>query len=65
MTCHDGIVSNLGKPPERYTFMEITDCHRKVRIHKDVNFTMHEFIDKLELMKTEIDNFIKHLKHDI
>lgn len=61
-TFHDGIVSNQGKPAERYTFMEITDCHRKVRIHYDHNLDMQAYIDKLSLLRDEIDNFINHLK---
>jgi|LakMenEpi03Aug12_release.lakeMendotaPanAssembly.Ray.scaffolds.fasta_scaffold879730_2 hypothetical protein len=59
---HDGVVSNQGRPAERYTFMEVASCHAKVRIHTDLNFTLNEYIDKLKLMRDEIDKFIEHLE---
>ena len=61
---HDGVVSNQGKPPARYTFMELASCHNKARIHTDDNSTMKEYIDKLKLLREEIDNFINHLEEN-
>lgn len=43
-------------------FLEIADCHYKIRLHKTVFETKQQFIDKLERLQTEIDLFIKHLK---
>jgi hypothetical protein len=60
--CHDGVVSNRGKPAERYTFLEIASCHTKARIHTDDNLTLDEYIIKLELLNFEIQQFINHLK---
>lgn len=62
--CHDGIVSNRGKPPARYTFLELSDCHGKSRIHYDDNLDMDAFIQKLTLLRSEIDNFISHLEQN-
>lgn len=62
--CHDGVVSNRGKPAERYTFLELADCHGKSRIHYDANLDMPAFIDKLKLLRSEIDAFIIHLEHE-
>ena len=64
MVFHDNVVSNQGRPAERYTFIEIASCHAKVRIHTDLNQTEKEFIEKLEMMRDEIDNFITHLKKE-
>lgn len=64
VTCFDGVVSNRGKPPERYTFLELSDCHGKSRIHYDNNLDMIAFIDKLKLLKNEIELFIAHLEHE-
>ncbi len=63
VVCHDGVVSNRGKPAERYTFIEIADCHGKVRIHTDLNLTMDEYIDKLKLLINELEDFVSHLEH--
>lgn len=63
VACFDGIVSNRGKPPERYTFLELSDCHGKSRIHYDNNLDMLAFIQKLRLLQAEIDNFIEHLEN--
>jgi hypothetical protein len=62
--CHDGVVSNRGKPAERYTFLEIASCHTKARIHTDDNLTLTDYIDKLKLLRSEIDAFITHLEHE-
>lgn len=59
---HDGVVSNRGQPRERYTFIEVSDCHGKVRIHYDNNLYMSDYIDKLQLIRDELDLFIEHLK---
>ena len=62
IVCHDGIVTNRGKPPARYTFLELSDCHGKSRIHYDDNLDMEAYIDKLKLIQSEIQNFIDHLE---
>ena len=62
IVCHDGIVTNRGKPPARYTFLELSDCHGKSRIHYDDNLDMDAYIDKLKLIQSEIQNFINHLE---
>lgn len=62
LVCHDGVVTNRGKPPARYTFLEISDCHGKVRIHYDDNLDMKSYIEKLKLIQSEIDSFIEHLE---
>jgi hypothetical protein len=64
VVCFDGIVSNRGKPHERYTFLELSDCHGKSRIHYDNNLDMAAFIQKLRLLQSEIDNFIEHLENN-
>ena len=61
---HDGIVINRGKPPARYTFIEISDCHGKTRIHYDDNLDMEAYIEKLTLIRNELDDFIEHLKNN-
>jgi len=62
IVCHDGIVTNRGKPPARYTFLELSDCHGKSRIHYDDNLDMEAYIDKLKLIQSEIQKFIEHLE---
>lgn len=58
----DGVVSNQRKPAERYTFIEVSDCHGKSRIHYDHNLDMNAYIEKLKTIRNEIDNFISHLE---
>lgn len=59
----DGVdVINHGKKLDRYSFVEISSCHGKVRIHKDDNLTMEDYIQKLKLLETEICEYRKHLE---
>ena len=47
---------------EKTTFLEISDCHCKVKIHRSGCDTMEEFITKMEKLRSAIDEFIIHLK---
>ena len=62
IVCHDGVVSNLGKPPTRYTFVEISSCHTKARIHYDENLDMASYITKLKIIQHELQQFIDYLE---
>ena len=46
---------------ERTTFLEISDCRNKVRIIKNTE-SRSDFIEKIKLLKSEIELFIKHLE---
>jgi hypothetical protein len=59
----DGKVTDLDTKKE-YTqrFLEIADCRNKVRLHQTSDDTKLEFIDKMKLLKKELDSFIKYLE---
>ena len=64
LVCFDGTeVINQGKELERYTFVEVSDCHGKVRLHKDNNLLMRDFILKLRFMAHELNQFANHLEN--
>ena len=46
----------------RSIFLSISDCSVSVRIHKDDNDTIDDFIDKIKLLKDEIELFINYLE---
>ena len=54
--------SEFAEGLDRDSFIEIADCHGKVRLHKSSDDSVTEFIQKLSVMCNEIDCFIKHLK---
>ena len=43
-------------------FLSISDCNVSARLHKTDEDTMQDFIDKMKILKNEIDLFIKHLE---
>lgn len=45
----------------RNTFLSISDCAVSARLHKTEDDTIDDFIDKMKLLRNEIDEFIKHL----
>jgi len=57
----DGYV-DYGKETFRDTFIRISDCSKSIKLHKNDNETMEDFIKRLELLKNEISSFIKYLK---
>ena len=59
----DGTVTDLDTGRE-YTqrFLEISDCRNKVRLHKTSDDSDGDFLRKMKLLKSEIEQFIKHLE---
>lgn len=61
VVCFDG-QTEFSEGVDRDSFIEISDCHGKVRLHKASDDNVAEFIQKLSVMRNEIDCFINHLK---
>ena len=61
VVCYDGMV-DYSNGPDRCTFLEIADCHNKVRLHKAHTDTIEDFRNKIELLYKEIGAFLEHLE---
>ncbi|BCS55200.1 hypothetical protein GSbR_26010 [Geobacter sp. SVR] len=48
---------------EKITFLEISDCHNKVRLHRSDFDDMAEFIVKMEKLRDAITEFVSHLRN--
>ncbi len=60
MVCYDGDVEySEGEFP--CVFIEISDCHQKIRLHMAHTDTMVDFINKIEKMQNALKNFRNHL----
>ncbi len=59
----DGKVTDLDTKNE-YTqrFLEIADCRNKVRMHKTSDDSDGDFLNKMKLLKSEIELFIDYLE---
>jgi len=58
----DGKVTDSKKEYEQ-RFLEIADCRNKVRLHKTSDDTNEDFLTKMKLIKSEIEQFINHLEN--
>lgn len=47
---------------EVITFLEIADCHNKVRLHNSNTETIAVFVRKLKLLRTVLNQFINYLE---
>lgn len=61
LVCFDG-ETEFSEGIDRDSFIEISDCSKKIRLHKSSDEDITDFIDKLTIMRFEIDCFINHLK---
>ena len=43
-------------------FLSISDCNVSVRLHKSDEDSVQDFIDKMKILRNEIDLFINHLE---
>lgn len=46
---------------ERTTFLAISDCHHAIKLIKNTE-NIEDFIEKMKLLKIEIELFINHLE---
>lgn len=61
MIAFDGDVNYSGEI-SRSTFLKISDCHNIIKLHVAEYDSIDDFIDKIKLLRNEIDLFINHLE---
>lgn len=44
-------------------FLSVSDCNVSARLHKTDEDTLEDFIDKMKLLRSEIDLFINYLEN--
>lgn len=64
IVCYDGMV-DYSDGPDRCTFLELSDCHQKARLHKTHTDTPKEFLDKVKAIRKELNVFISHLEQNL
>ncbi|MDH6308087.1 hypothetical protein M2451_002606 [Dysgonomonas sp. PFB1-18] len=57
----DGEV-DWGDGKTRSIFLSVSDCNVSARLHKSHDDTVEDFIDKMKLLRDEINLFINHLE---
>lgn len=64
VVCYDGYIEYAeGESP--CTFIEIADCHQKVRLHRCHTDSLKEFIEKIDKLSIEINKFKCHLENKL
>ena len=63
IVCYDG-KKQYDDGEYHHTFLEISDCHVKARLHKTDFDTKKDFILKLKMILMDINLFINHLESD-
>ena len=58
----DGKVTYNNKSVDS-RFLEITDCQNKIRLHQTTDDTKQDFIKRMKILKSEIEQFINHLEN--
>lgn len=63
VVAYDGEVTDLDSGKKYpHTFLEISDCRGKARLHLTSDDTKEQFIEKMKMLKYEIELFINHLE---
>ena len=63
LVCFDGMTTWRGEEI-RNTFLQVSDCSWSIRLHKIEDDSTEDFIDKLKLLRDEVDNFISYLEEN-
>ena len=63
VVCYDGM-TDFSDGLGRNAFLQISDCHNIIRLHKCYADTVGDFVKKLRILRNEIDTFIKHLEDE-
>ena len=61
--CFDGNTTWHGDTM-RNTFLQVSDCSWAIRLHKTEDDSTTDFIDKLKLLRDEVDSFISYLEEN-
>ena len=48
----------------RNLFLSVSSCSHSARLHKAEEDSVQDFIDKMELLQSEIGSFVKYLKQE-
>lgn len=64
MAYHGPIKYEPGREDETTTFLKISTCHNQVHFHRTYDETIPQYVEKLELLRDAINNFIEHLKEE-
>lgn len=51
-----------GKGAELTSFLELADCHGKVRLHRASYDTRADFVNKMKVLRSVLDDFILYLE---
>ena len=63
LVCFDGNTTWHGEVI-RNTFLQISDCSWSIRLHKTEDDDIVYFIDKMKLLRNEVDKFISYLEEN-
>jgi len=58
----DGRITDFKGKEYPSTYLEISDCSNKIRLHITSMDTKEDFVVKLKLLQKEIKHFIEHLE---
>ena len=61
--CFDGCTTCHGKKM-RNTFLQISDYNWSIRLHEKEYDSIDDFIDKIKLLRDEIDKFAMYLEQN-
>ena len=64
IVCYDGDVEYSDDGESPCVFVEIADCHQKVRLHQCHTDTTEEFIEKIDTIIRVLKNFRTHLIYE-
>lgn len=63
IVCYNGTVQwDAGSARQVHAYVEIADCHNKVRLHKMTDDSFDDFTDKITLMSNQLSKFAEHLR---
>ena len=61
IVCYDGSYPIKGEEDKRHMFVEISDCHNKIRLHKMENESPLDFKRKISILVDALTQFSDHI----
>lgn len=63
VVAYDGFYERDDKE-YRNLFLSVSDCYNSARLHKTEDDTVDDFIDKMKLLRDNINDFIDYLEQN-
>lgn len=59
---HGNVIWHTGSGPEQLSFLEISSCHERARLHRTYDMTEQQWIEQVRRLRDHINKYLDFLE---